>query len=55
MTGLRCQCDGLELTIVSQSYGDGGAFEACECQCYGRTGALVYDGTTETTLSGCLQ
>ena len=52
---LRCQCGALELTIVSQSYGDGGAFEAYECQCCGRTGTLLNDDTTGTTLSGCLR
>jgi len=52
---LRYQCGALELTITSQSCGDDGAFEAYECQCCGRTGTLVHDDTTGTTLSGCLQ
>ena len=55
MTVLRCQCGAFELTITSQSYDDSSAFEAYECQCCGRTGTLVHDETTGTTLSGCLR
>ena len=52
---LQCQCGALELTITSQSYDGSSAFEAYECQICGRTGTLVHDETTGTTLSGCLQ
>ena len=52
---LQCQCGALEITITSQSYSDDSAFEAYECQICGRTGTLVHDETTGTTLSGCLQ
>ncbi|MGN8218531.1 hypothetical protein ACTG0T_09310 [Halococcus morrhuae DSM 1307] len=55
MTVLRCQCGALELTITSQSYDDSSAFEAYKCQCCGRTGTLVHEATTGTTLSGCLR
>jgi hypothetical protein len=55
MTVLRCHCGALDFTITSQSYDDSSAFEADECQCCGRTGALVHEETTGTTLSGCLR
>ena len=51
---LVCSCGSYDLRITAQSYDGPRAFEGYKCGECGRTGSLIHDDVTGTTLSGCL-